>query len=134
MILALIITAVTLLFCCVICFTGDIRMVCQDTGITVEASWYSDLYIAYEDIESIEYRSMDDPGSRINGFGTPKLLMGWFRNTEFGNYMRYSYGKPDACIVIKTEGRTIVLGCRTEDQTRTIYETISEKCEKGAES
>ena len=83
-----------------------------EEAFTIEASYWTDLTVAYETIDAIEYRDQDDPGTRISGLGGAKLLAGSFRNDEFGSYTRYSYTGCDACIVINADGKILVLNGR----------------------
>jgi hypothetical protein len=96
----------------------------EEDFFTVTATYYEDLRLAYGDIDSVEFRTADVPGERVSGFGTPRLLLGWFRNEEFGNYTRYSYASADACVVICSEGRVLVIGLGEEAATRTLYEDL----------
>lgn len=125
--IALPIVIAILIFCVAICFTGDITVVCDDTAFTIEATYYDDLRLSYADIDSVEYRTADDPGERVSGFGTPRLLLGWFRNEEFGDYTRYSYAATDACVVITSDGRILVIGLADEAETKAFYESLMEK-------
>ena len=75
----------------------------------------------------MEYRNADDPGERVSGFGTPRLLLGWFRNEKFGDYTRYSYAATDACVVIESDGRILVIGLADEAETKAFYESLTEK-------
>lgn len=127
LVISLIITVLILIFCAVITFTGDISMTYRDSSFTVSSCYWPDLTVDYDTITDIEYRDADDPGSRVSGFGTPRLLMGAFRNKEFGNYTRYSYATCDACVVITADGKTLVLGGIDTESTKRIYETIKSK-------
>ena len=116
-----------LVFSVVSCFTGDIAVQLGEDSFTIEASYYEDLHLSYADIDSVEYRTADDPGERVSGFGTPRLLMGWFRNEEFGNYTRYSYASADTVVVIRLDGKTLVIGLEDAAETETLYESLMEK-------
>ena len=116
-----------LVFSVVSCFTGDIAVQLGEDSFTIEASYYEDLHLSYADIDSVEYRNADDPGERVSGFGTPRLLLGWFRNEKFGDYTRYSYAATDACVVIESDGRILVIGLADEAETKAFYESLMEK-------
>ena len=118
---------VTLTFCVVLCFTGNISVAFGEDAFTVEASYSSDPTLRYDEIDSVEYRESDDPGSRISGFGTPRLLMGWFRNAEFGDHTRYSYANGGACVVLRVDGKVIVIGLRTDEETSAFYKELTSK-------
>lgn len=124
---AVIIALVTTLGCGWLLFTGDIRVRYGETAFTVEASYYRDLSVDYVDIEAVEYREQDTAGARTNGFGSPRLLMGLFRNDEFGPYTRYSYTRCPSCVVMKVKGETLVLSGRDEEGTKEIYQRLLEK-------
>ena len=124
---AMVVSAALLLFVVAIMASGDLNYVFGEDSFTVEADWFADMTVRYESIESVEYRQSNMPGSRIGGFGSARLLMGAFRNEEFGNYTRYTYYSPDACVVLTVKGKTVVLSAEDAAGTRTLYETIAEK-------
>ena len=121
---SMILLVAILLFCAVILFTGDLSYSFSDTGFTVEADWYSDLTVSYDSIDAVEYRQETVPGTRVGGFGSFRLLMGFFRNEEFGTYTRYTYYDPESCVVLTCGSRTYVLSCETEAATRELYEHL----------
>jgi hypothetical protein len=47
--------------------------------------------------------------------------MGFFENEEFGTYTRYTYFKPEACVVITSGEKKIVLSGATYEETETLY-------------
>lgn len=53
--------------------------------------------------------------------------MGSFRNEELGNYTRYTYYRPESCIVLRCGGRTLVLSGRTAEETRAIYDELQSR-------
>ncbi len=114
-------------FVMVLMFTGDIGVVFGDTSFTIEASFYDDLTVDYAVIESMEYREGNVPGARVGGFGSFRLLMGFFQNEEFGTHTRYTYYKPEACVILTTARQTLVLSGSTAAETRGIYETLLAK-------
>ena len=117
--------AVVMVFVGVITFFGEIKYTVGDTSVAVDASFWPDSVIEFSEIDSIEYREHCKAGSRTNGFGSSKLLMGTFRNDEFGSYTRYSYTKCDAAIVITSDGKVLVLGDKTPESTKELYDSIS---------
>ena len=120
----IVITAVILILVGFLLFSGDITVTPGETTFTIEASYSPDLTIAYEDIDTIEYREHDDVGSRTYGYGSARLLTGSFRNEEFGDYTRYSYTRCDACIVLTSKGKTLVLNAPDEDATKALFEEL----------
>jgi len=111
----------------VLMFTGDIHVRFGETAFTVEASFCRDLTVDYDAIESLEFREGNVGGLRVNGFGSFRLLMGWFENDEFGRYTRYTYYGPEACVVLTAEGKTLVLSGKDEAETREIYEKLLDR-------
>ena len=107
-------------------FTGNLRYSFSDTSFTVEADWYSDYTLSYANIESMEYREGNVDGVRVGGFGSLRLLMGFFRNEEFGNYTRYTYYNPESCIVIYTTRNPVVLSGRDAAETEAIYHRLQD--------
>ena len=111
------------IFLCV----GDVTVTCGDTALTVDATYWDAITIDYDDIDAIEFRAQDDPGSRIWGFGSFRLLLGTFQNAEFGTYTRYSYTNPEGCIVLTVDGKILVIADRDTESTEAIYNQIIEK-------
>ena len=103
---------------------GSIETTLQEDALKVEATFWEDLWLRYEDIDSVEYREDGVSGERIIGYGSAKLLLGTFRNEEFGTYTRYTYGADQPCIVMTIGARKIVLGAESEEALRAIYERI----------
>ena len=116
-----------LAFVLVMLFTGKVETVFSGDSFTIEASYYDDLTVAYDSIDSVEYRAGNVPGSRVFGVGSFRLLLGNFENEEFGNYTRYTYYSPEACIVLKVNGKTLVLSGKDAAQTQEIYQQLLEK-------
>ena len=110
-----------------ILFCGDITYDFQDDWLKVDSNMYTGYVIRYEEILDVEYREGNVPGLRVGGFGSFRLLMGYFQNEEFGTYQRYSYYDPDSCVVVKTDRQTIVLSGETAEKSREVYETLLTK-------
>ncbi len=111
----------------VLMFTGEINVHCEEDAMHIEASWYSDLTVSYDVIESVEYREGNVDGIRVGGFGSAKLLMGFFRNDEFGNYTRYTVTRPEACIVVHTQKSVLVISGDNVEETAFIYDSLMAK-------
>lgn len=120
----LIFTGAILIFTGIMMFAGDIAVKYEETAFIVEASFWNDLKVSYESIESIEYRERDSVGDRTNGLGNIRLQMGTFKNAEFGNYTRYSHNGCETCVVLTVNGRTVVINGRDEENTKEIYNEI----------
>ena len=111
----------------VLLFTGDIHFTVGETALNIEASYWSDAEIDYADVESIEYAEGIPAGNRTNGFGSPRLSMGSFRNDAFGSYTRYAYTGCDACIVMQVKGKSVVLSGADEAATKALYEELDSR-------
>lgn len=128
--LAKILTAVLVstlaIFLSVIMFTGKMEITLGDDALTINATFWNEVTINYEDIDSIEFREETMGGSKVNGFNSAKLLLGVFQNEEFGTYTRYTYNdKSLPCVVLKIDGKTVVLNDDNEQAVKDMYERIS---------
>ncbi len=108
-------------------FTGDIAVSCEEDALTIEATYWSDLEVAYSEIGSIEYRTALDVGMRTNGFASAKLAMGIFENEEFGAYTLYAYAGAEEFAVLTSGEKTLVIGMKDAKETKTIYDAVLSK-------
>jgi len=116
--------AALLIFVGVLMFTGDLEYQFGDTALTVKASYYNDLTLPYDAVDSLEYRAGDPGGVRNFGFGSFRLQMGAFQNDAFGPYTRYTYYRPAACVKIQSGNKTLILSAKTEEETKALYEQL----------
>lgn len=123
--ISLVFAAVLLLFVGIMMFTGDVEIQYNETSFTIEASYWNDLTVDYAAVDHIEYRENDTPGSRVAGFGSPRLGMGNFHNDEFGMYTRYSYTQCDSCVVLTSGDKVLVLTGKDAKDTKAIYDELS---------
>jgi uncharacterized membrane protein len=114
----------------VLMFTGNLKYHYGDDAITVEASYYEDLTIDFDDIEKIEYMEDLDLGNRLYGFESFRLAMGLFECQRFGRYTRYTYSGCDAYVILTVNGEKVVLNRPDAAQTKDVYEEISGRLEK----
>lgn len=119
-----------LLFALAMLFTGKVETTFSDDYFSIKASYYDDLTVFYDRVESVEYRDGNVEGSRVFGVGSFRLLLGNFENEEFGNYTRYTYYNPEACVVLQVGGKTLVLSGRDRAETQAIYQELLAKTEK----
>ena len=110
-----------------ILFTGNITYDFQEDWLKVDSNMYTGYIIRYSEIEEVEYREGNVPGLRVGGFGSFRLLMGFFENEEFGTHQRYTYYDPESCVVVKTNRQAVVLSGETAEETTEIYETLLTK-------
>lgn len=119
--------ALLVIFLGVVLFAGELNYEFGEEYLTIDASFYSDLILEYASIESIEYRDGNVDGIRVGGFGSFRLLLGYFQNEEFGTYTRYTYYKPEACVVLTVKGKTLVLSGQDAAETQGIYQELLER-------
>ena len=127
---SLVIGAVILVLCVGLMFIGNIEYRFEEDSLLIEASIYTDHVLKYDSVEAVEYREGNVPGTRTGGYGSARLLMGFFSNEEFGTYIRYTYTNPEACVVVTTQGRPLVLSAETAEETRELYQMLREKTAK----
>lgn len=116
--------AIVLTLVVVVILVGNITCVFNEDTFTVEATFYDDLTVEYDVIDSIEIRYESIPGTREFGFGSAKLLLGTFRNEEFGLHSRYTYTNCDCAIVLTVGEKILVLAGADKAETESIYETL----------
>lgn len=113
-----------LIFCVYFLFAGSIEYDFREDALVMDATFFSPITVRYENIEQIEYREGSVSGVRTGGFGSFRLLLGFFENEEFGTYSRYTYYKPESCIVVTAKGDTLVFSGADAAETRAIYEEL----------
>ena len=109
----------------VLMFTGSIDVSYQEDCFTVKGTYHGGMTVFYDVVDDLEYREGDVPGIRTWGFGSARLLMGTFTNEEFGNYTRYTYTNPDACVVVTSGDNVLVISGKTAAETKAIYDNLS---------
>ena len=131
--ISLIAVAVVIAFCFFICFSGNIEISLNESSFSIEATYWNDMEVDYDKIDSIEYRENGVDGERINGFGSPRQLLGYFSNDEFGTYIRYTYGIKSSCIVIHSGDNVLVIGAKDSESTQRIYSELLSRLPQSVE-
>ena len=110
-------------------FMGKIDFTLGEDTLVVKPSFGGSMEIAYSELleAEIEYRDEAVSGSRVMGYGSPKLLYGQFRNDEFGNYTRYTYTNSTSAIIIRLDGEVLVLADESPELTEALYEGLVAK-------
>ena len=121
---SILIVGAILVFCVVICFTGNINVSVGEDALELDASFGEKISIGYSLIDNVEYREVKNVGIRVMGFGSPTLSVGTFKNDEFGSYTCYTYMKTDNCIVLTVEGKTVVFNAIDEETTKALYDEL----------
>lgn len=119
--------AVTFVLLILLLFTGNIRYDFQQDSMTIEASFYSDFTVRYDNIQSVEYRTGNISSTRVGGYGSLRLLMGYFNNEEFETFTQYTYFRPGAHIVLTLHDRILVISGKNAAETTQLYNTILDK-------
>ena len=117
-----------LILVALILFTGTIEVTFQEDHFTVEATYADEVVVYYDTITAVEFRSNEPvDGTREWGFGSPRLLLGLFRNEEFGQNTRYTYTASDSFAIVYCGEDVLVLSGETDAETEEIAKTLSEK-------
>ncbi len=110
----------------VLMLTGDVNVELGEESFEVKATYWEDIEVVYDDIDSIEYRESCD-GIRAYGYASARLLLGIFENDEFGKYTRCTYTGNKPCIVLTADEDVLVIGLESSEETKELYEALSEK-------
>jgi hypothetical protein len=109
---------------------GDVTVHVNEDKLEIEGSYWFDKSINYEEIQQATYTEDFNVGNRRNGFGSFKLQEGHFKNSQFGKYILYSYVKCKSYIVIKTDSEMVVINEKNSEDTKKLYEEISQRINK----
>ena len=125
-------TVVTFIIIGILITTGNIVFHCNEEELLIEASYYPDMTISYDEITSMEYREEYLKGARVGGFGSFRLTMGGFENKELGRYTRYTYNNCRAYVIVTLEGKKnpLVIAGIDSEKTKELYDEL-EKRAKG---
>lgn len=118
------------IFTIVFLTTGDIKTTFNEQDIRIESSYWSDMTISYDEIQSVELQKDWNVGYRTFGLGSFKLEAGNFKNEQAGDYTLYSYIHCKTYILIETEDELIVLNAKNEAETEQLYEELLGKVKK----
>ena len=122
-----------LVFVAVALVAGSAEVVFGEDSLTVEASFWQDMTISYDSIESVSYETgeeMPAAGIRTYGLGNLRMLMGTFANDAYGSYTRYTYDSCDDCVVLNVSGMTVVLNGPSVDDTRQICQELTARLDE----
>ena len=112
--------------------SGDMEVQFQEERLVIDASGWGDYEINYDEIEEVVYEPDGVSGEgkdwRTNGFGNLKMSMGNFRNERLGDYIRYTFNDCEACVLLRTGGKAVVINGKDEPATEELYYTLKEKC------
>lgn len=128
---ALIGIVVVAVFLGIVLFTGQVQVEYGQDAFTVKGTMWKSLTVEYDAVEEVEFREEFGRGSRVQGVGTTKLMVGMFRNEEFGIYNLYSYTQCKAAVIVYVDGRVLAISGEDEAVTRQIYQQLLEKVQEG---
>lgn len=115
-------------FAAVMMFTGSVRVEFGEKALGVKVTYYGEATLPYSSIQRAELRQENVDGMRQWGLGSLRLRAGSFRNSEFGDYTRYTYYDPDSAIVLTMkDGAIVVLSGKNPGETEAIYQSILER-------
>ena len=105
---------------------GAVRAALDDDALRLRATLAGSDRIAYDDIQAARLVEDFDRGTRDSGVRTLRLEAGTYVN-ELGSYRLYAYAKVPLCIDVRANGRHVVFNAATDEQTRALYEQLTEK-------
>ena len=111
----------------VMMFVGSISFTVADDSLDIDTTYGGGISVDYDEIQSVEYVTKTVPGMRVSGFASSKLLFGWFKNDELGNYTRYTYTNVEAGIIIRTADKILVIADESVETTKALYDAIAER-------
>lgn len=101
-------------------------------GLTVTPSRGEPITVDYSTVGSTQYRENYIESTLRSGFETNDIMMGEYRNEEFGKHKRYTYSSNDAYVILEIlaeDGETleyIMLNEDTLEGTRKLFDELSE--------
>lgn len=123
-IISAVLTVALAVFLVVLLFTGNISFVFYEDKLSIEADHWADMSVDYAEIDSVEYVAQGISGSRTNGYGSARLLMGRFNSDELGGYTRYTYTQCESSILIRCGQRILVISGKNDTETQSIYNEL----------
>lgn len=111
----------------VILTTGSIKVKLNEENMEIVGSWWPDMKVDWEKIQSVSCTDQVKSGARTGGLGSLRLQEGRFENSEFGSYARYTYVRCKKYVVIEMDGGILVVNQRTEEETEELYERILDR-------
>lgn len=118
---------VILVFVAVLLSSGSIRIQYNESDFEINATYWKDLTVRYDDIDEITYLEQYRKGDREMGYGSVKLGMGHFYNDEFGDYTLYAYNHTNQGVCLKVGEETIVISAKDEEATKAIYDELCDR-------
>lgn len=106
---------------------GEFEIILDSHSFTAEAKFWEDITVMYEEIDEIEYLENKKSGTRTFGYGSLSVLMGECKNDEWGNYTAYLYLKTEPCILIRVNGKILVINEEDSVKTKELYQELIQR-------
>ena len=126
-IIASVISGIILVGVAVMMFVGSITYTVGDDELAIRTTYGGKMTLDYADIEKIDFIDEGVDGKRVSGFASAKLLYGWFKNDDLGDYTRYTYTDCEAAIIIRTSEDILVIAEESREDTMKLYLEIIER-------
>lgn len=123
-------TVVILILVAFILLTGNIKVTMNEQTIHFKGSYWFGKEVPVSEIKEISIEENINVGRRVFGVGSPKLLVGNFKNDQWGNYLLYGYKQCTTYIVIETSSEIIVVNDKTDELTQKLYQKLTKNIEK----
>lgn len=121
---AAIIFIVTIVIVVPLLFNGSVGVEFGDSEFEIQTTFWKDMTIKYDEIESVEYLEQYDKGSREFGYGSFTIGAGAFTSGELGDYTLFAYLNTKQGVCIKVNGEIVVVSLEDEAATKEMYEEL----------
>lgn len=103
----------------------------DDKSLTITPSQGESITVDYSKVGSTQFRPEYIESEKKSGFESNDLMIGEYKNEEFGTYKRFTHSAHDSSIVIEIMdgGETleyIVFNAKTLEETSELYDELSE--------
>ena len=119
-----------LVFAAIFLFIGRFEVEFHEASFTIESNCWENATVNYADIDHIEYQEHIAAGTRIFGYGTPFIVMGECKNSEFGSHTRYIYKLCDSGVILTVNDKILVINGKDQEQTKAIYDELKKRMGK----
>ena len=107
--------------------SGSITVTPAADSFTVRGSIAGTQTVEYSRVQSVTLESGWDNGTRLRGIESNRFCEGKFRNEAVGSYTMYAYAQCDARVVIRTDTVVLAVNAPTAQETKALYDELSER-------
>ena len=113
-------------------FTGSVEAACRSGYREVKGTFAVKQKIDYDQITDVRLIDEVEPGERGFGASMISTRCGTFENSAYGEYLLYMYKDAGAFVQVTygEEGKILVVGLKTQEETKALCETLSQQVEK----